>query len=87
MKLAFYSVLGRPPVIVVVFMGTLNSSLGCNFHDNGQIFNGKDGCPFFTPVFDWITRCIIAIIAMFMVTFLPPFLQGKLNPVQTSCLL
>jgi 1,3-beta-glucan synthase len=62
----------------VVFLGTLNSSvIVCKFNSNGQLLNGTDGCYFLTPVFDWIQRCIISIFLVFMIAFLPLFLQGK----------
>jgi 1,3-beta-glucan synthase len=71
----------------VVFLGTLNSSvIVCEFNANGQLLNGTDGCYFLTPVFDWITRCIISIFLVFMIAFLPLFLQGKPKPVLTSYL-
>jgi hypothetical protein len=66
-------------------MGTLNSSVAvCEFNANGQVLNGADGCYFLTPVFGWITRRIIGILLVFMITFLPPFLQGKPKPVLAS---
>lgn len=64
-------------MITVVFMGTLNSSLVvCEFTNDGQLLNGANGCYFLTPVFDWIARCIISIFLVFMIAFLPLFLQG-----------
>jgi len=69
----------------VVFLGTLYSSvIVCEFNANGQLLNGADGCYFLTPVFDWIKRCIISIFLVFMIAFLPLFLQGKPEPVLTS---
>ena len=69
----------------MVFLGTLNSSvIVCKFNSNGQLLNGTDGCYFLTPVFDWITRCIISIFLVFMIAFLPLFLQGKPKQVLTS---
>ena len=69
----------------MVFLGTLNSSVVvCRFNANGQLLNGSDGCYFLTPVFDWITRCIISIFLVFMIAFLPLFLQGKPKPVLMS---
>ena len=59
-------------------MGTLNSSLVvCEFNADGQVLNGADGCYFLTPVFDWITRRITSIFLVFMITFLPLWLQGE----------
>ena len=70
----------RWTAITVVFMGTLNSSLiVCKFDDDGKVLNGTDGCYFLTPIFDWITRSVISIFLVFMIAFLPLFLQGKLR--------
>lgn len=66
-------------------MGTLNSSLViCEFNSDGQVLNGTDGCYFLTPVFDWITRCIISIFLVFMIAFLPLWLQGEPKFVLSS---
>ena len=71
--------------LLVVFLGTLFSSVTvCKFNDNGQLLNGTEGCSFLTPVFDWITRCIISIFLVFMIAFLPLFLQGEPKPALTS---
>ncbi|CEG77237.1 Putative 1,3-beta-glucan synthase [Rhizopus microsporus] len=34
-----------------------------------------EGCYNIVPIFDWVKRCIISIIAVFLVAFLPLFLQ------------
>jgi 1,3-beta-glucan synthase len=61
----------------VVFLGTLNSSiLVCQYSAAGTILPGMDGCYNLTPVFDWIHRCIISIFLVFMIAFLPLFIQG-----------
>ena len=58
-------------------MGTLNSSLACESNTSGRPLNGVDDCYFLTPAKGWITRCIITIFLVFVVGFVPPFLQGK----------
>lgn len=66
-------------------MGTLNSSLVvCEFDSDGHLLNGTDGCYFLTPVFEWISRCIISIFLVFMIAFLPLFLQGKPKPCRLA---
>jgi 1,3-beta-glucan synthase len=62
----------------VVFLGTLNSQLTiCKYNAAGQFIAGQAGCYNLAPVFDWIHRCIISIFLVFMIAFLPLFLQGK----------
>ena len=63
---------------IVVFLGTLNSELTlCQYSKSGA-FIGTSGCYNLQPVFDWINRSIISIFLVFMIAFLPLFLQGKL---------
>lgn len=63
-------------VVTMVFLGTLNSSiLVCQYSAAGTILPGMDGCYNLTPVFDWIHRCIISIFLVFMIAFLPLFIQ------------
>ncbi|RDB28250.1 1,3-beta-glucan synthase component FKS1 [Hypsizygus marmoreus] len=63
-------------VITLVFLGTLNSQLViCKYTDAGQFIGGQAGCYNLVPVFDWIRRCIISIFLVFMISFLPLFLQ------------
>ncbi|KAG6884155.1 1,3-beta-D-glucan synthase [Termitomyces sp. T159_Od127] len=62
-------------IVTLVFLGTLNSQLViCKFTDQGA-FLGQPGCYNLVPVFDWIRRCIISIFLVFMISFLPLFLQ------------
>jgi len=42
------------------------------------MIGGQQGCYNLVPVFDWIRRCIISIFLVFMISFLPLFLQGML---------
>lgn len=63
-------------IVTMVFLGTLNSSiLVCQYSAAGTILPGMDGCYNLTPVFDWIHRCIISIFLVFMIAFLPLFIQ------------
>ena len=66
----------------MVFLGTLNSQLAiCKYTKSGQ-FLGPQGCYNLSPVFQWIDRCIISIFLVFMIAFLPLFLQGKRNHIR-----
>jgi 1,3-beta-glucan synthase len=61
----------------VVFIGTLNSQLTiCKYTSSGAFIGGQGGCYNLDPVFGWIQRCIISIFLVFMIAFLPLFLQG-----------
>lgn len=61
----------------MVFLGTLNSSVTiCRYTGDGQFIGGQAGCYNLDPVFDWIKRCILSIFLVFMIAFLPLFLQG-----------
>lgn len=60
-----------------MFIGTLNSNLTvCKYTSSGQFIGGQAGCYNLDPVFAWIQRCIISIFLVFMIAFLPLFLQG-----------
>ena len=64
-------------VLLVVFLGTLNSSVSiCKFNSQGQFIANQSGCYNLHPVFDWIKRCIYSIFLVFMIAFMPLFLQG-----------
>jgi hypothetical protein len=61
----------------VVFIGILNKQLAiCKVDSQGNVINGQGGCYNLIPVFDWVRRSIISIFLVFMVAFLPLFLQG-----------
>ncbi|KAF9045539.1 1,3-beta-glucan synthase [Panaeolus papilionaceus] len=63
-------------IVTLVFLGTLNSNLKiCQYTPSGQFLAGQAGCYNLVPVFDWIRRCIISIFLVFMIAFLPLFLQ------------
>lgn len=67
----------------MVFLGTLNGQLDvCKYSASGQ-FIGTTGCYNLTPAFQWIDHCIISIFLVFMIAYLPLFLQGK--PHNLSC--
>ena len=66
----------------MVFLGTLNSSVSiCKFNSQGQFIANQSGCYNLHPVFDWIKRCIYSIFLVFMIAFMPLFLQGILTPL------
>lgn len=61
----------------VVFMGTLQSSIKiCRYTASGQFIANQGGCYNLINVYRWIDRCIISIFLVFMISFLPLFLQG-----------
>ncbi|EPQ51775.1 1,3-beta-glucan synthase [Gloeophyllum trabeum ATCC 11539] len=63
-------------IVTMVFLGTLNSELTiCQYTSSGGLIGGQGGCYNLHPVFDWIDRCIIGILLVFMINFLPLFLQ------------
>lgn len=58
-------------------MGSLAQELRlCKYNRNGDQLAGQGGCYGLEPVFQWIERCIISIFLVFMIAFLPLFLQG-----------
>ena len=60
----------------MVYVGTLNGQLPmCKYSSSGA-FIGTTGCYNLVPVFQWIQRCIISIFLVFMIAYLPLFLQG-----------
>ncbi|KAJ8469972.1 hypothetical protein ONZ51_g8642 [Trametes cubensis] len=62
-------------VLTMVFLGTLNGQLDvCQYSSSGQ-FIGTTGCYNLTPAFQWIDHCIISIFLVFMIAYLPLFLQ------------
>ncbi|TFK52998.1 1,3-beta-glucan synthase [Heliocybe sulcata] len=63
-------------VVTLVFLGTLNAELTiCQYTSTGGLIGGQGGCYNLVPVFGWIERCIIGILLVFMINFLPLFLQ------------
>ena len=61
---------------IVVFLGSLNDQVSiCKYTSSGQLI-GPVGCYNLTPAFQWIDHCIISIFLVFMIAFLPLFLQG-----------
>jgi 1,3-beta-glucan synthase len=64
----------------VVFIGMLNKQLAiCKVDSQGNVIGGQGGCYNLIPVFDWVRRCIVSIFLVFIVAFLPLFLQGQLQ--------
>lgn len=65
-------------VVIVVFIGSLINSLPvCQYTADGSLKPGQSGCYNLFPVFQWIEHRIISIFLVFMISFLPLFLQGK----------
>ncbi|KAJ7598295.1 1,3-beta-glucan synthase component-domain-containing protein [Mycena floridula] len=63
-------------IVTMLFLGTLNSKLQiCKYTDAGQFIGGQAGCYNLVPVFDWIRHRIISILLVFLIAFLPLFLQ------------
>ncbi|KAL1709542.1 glycosyltransferase family 48 protein [Schizophyllum commune] len=63
-------------IVTMVFLGTLKSSVTiCKYTSSGQYIGGQSGCYNLVPVFQWIERCIISIFLVFMIAFMPLFLQ------------
>ncbi|KAI0696362.1 1,3-beta-glucan synthase [Cytidiella melzeri] len=62
-------------VVTMVFLGTLNSQLTLCQYDRFGALISAPGCYNLQPVFDWINRSIINIFLVFMIAFLPLFLQ------------
>ncbi|KAF7319323.1 Glycosyltransferase family 48 protein [Mycena chlorophos] len=63
-------------ILTMLFLGTLNSSVPiCVYNSNGQLVRGMAGCYNLSPVFDWIHRCIISLLLVFLIAFLPLFMQ------------
>lgn len=76
-SVSFFGVDTDSDLVAVVFLGTLNAQLQiCKYTNAGQFIGGQAGCYNLVPVFDWIHRCIISIFLVFMISFLPLFLQG-----------
>jgi 1,3-beta-glucan synthase len=61
----------------VLFLGTLMESVPICNYINGQLSPNQNGCYNLFPVFDWIKRCMISIFLVFMIAFLPLFIQGS----------
>lgn len=62
-------------MLAMLFLGTLNSELRVCKSTNSQYIVGVGGCYYLNPVFLWIKRTIISIFLVFMIAFLPLFLQ------------
>ncbi|KAJ3505193.1 hypothetical protein NMY22_g17668 [Coprinellus aureogranulatus] len=62
-------------ILTTVFLGTLKLQLLiCQYTVSGQYLGEQATCYNLVPVFEWIERCIISILAL-MISFLPLFLQ------------
>ncbi|KAM5546011.1 hypothetical protein V8D89_000137 [Ganoderma adspersum] len=62
-------------ILTMVFLGTLNDQLLiCKYSASGQLLTAT-GCTNLAPAFQWIDHCIISIFLVFMIAYLPLFLQ------------
>ncbi|KAI0767675.1 1,3-beta-glucan synthase [Fomes fomentarius] len=62
-------------ILTMVFLGTLNDQLRiCEYSKSGQLLTPPP-CYNLAPAFQWIDHCIISIFLVFMIAFLPLFLQ------------
>jgi 1,3-beta-glucan synthase len=68
----------------VVFLGTMLAELPICRYANG-ILLGPQGCYNLQPVHDWINRCIVSIFLVFIIAFLPLFLQGMIYVLDYYC--
>ncbi|KAJ7820121.1 glycosyl transferase [Mycena olivaceomarginata] len=69
-------------IVTMVFLGTLNSSITiCRYTSSGQVATT------WLMWYSWIEHCIINIFVVFMISFLPLFLQGThlFNRVRRHC--
>ncbi|PWN18905.1 hypothetical protein BCV69DRAFT_251636 [Microstroma glucosiphilum] len=62
-------------MLSMLFLGTLNSELSVCPTTTSDYIVGTGGCYYLNPVFLWIKRTIISIFLVFMIAFLPLFLQ------------
>ncbi|KZV72587.1 glycosyltransferase family 48 protein [Peniophora sp. CONT] len=63
-------------VLTMVFLGTLNSSVRvCRYSPGGALLGNQGDCYDLVDVTKWIKRCIISIFLVFMIAFLPLFMQ------------
>ncbi|KAL7412625.1 glucan synthase [Mrakia frigida] len=63
-------------MVTLVYMGSLNQQLAiCKYNKLGDLIAGQNGCYNLDPVFQWIERCIQSIFLVFLIAFLPLFLQ------------
>ncbi|CUA74588.1 1,3-beta-glucan synthase [Rhizoctonia solani] len=62
-------------IISLLFLGTFMESVPICNYVHGQLVSGQSGSYNLFPVFDWIKRCMISIFPVFMIAFLPLFIQ------------
>ena len=61
----------------MVFLGTLNPQLTiCKYLSTEQPLNRRGGCYDLHPVYNWVHHCIISILLVFMIAFLPLLFLG-----------
>ncbi|CAG8542684.1 1488_t:CDS:2 [Acaulospora morrowiae] len=63
-------------VLGMMFIGVMASTLTlCIYNPDPNAELSPPGCTDLNPVFDWIKRSIVSIVVVFMIAFLPLFLQ------------
>ncbi|KAJ7242038.1 1,3-beta-glucan synthase [Mycena rebaudengoi] len=64
-------------IVTMVFLGALHSTISiCRYTKSGEFIDAnQDGCYNLAPVYVWIEHRIISIFLVFMIAFLPLFLQ------------
>ncbi|KAG1248340.1 hypothetical protein G6F68_013831 [Rhizopus microsporus] len=65
-------------MLAALFISAMGASLTiCEYNADApeDVALTPEGCYNLVPIFDWVKRCIISIVAVFLVAFLPLFLQ------------
>ncbi|KAJ8489645.1 hypothetical protein ONZ45_g13510 [Pleurotus djamor] len=63
-------------VFTLLYLATLTSNVEvCQFDNQGRLLPGQAGCYNLILVYNWIHRSILSIFLVFMISFLPLFVQ------------
>ncbi|EIE85639.1 hypothetical protein RO3G_10349 [Rhizopus delemar RA 99-880] len=65
-------------MLAALFISAMGASLTiCEYNADApeDVALTPEGCYNLVPIFDWVKRCILSIVAVFLVAFLPLFLQ------------
>ncbi|KIO22848.1 glycosyltransferase family 48 protein [Tulasnella calospora MUT 4182] len=63
-------------MLTLLYLGSLTGELTlCRYDNQGGLIPGQQGCYNLYPVFQWIKRTILSILLVFLINFLPLFLQ------------
>lgn len=63
-------------MLSLLYLGSLTGELTlCRYDKQGNLIPGQQGCYNLYPVFQWIKRTILSILLVFLINFLPLFLQ------------